>query len=806
MKTTGITLAICLLLSTIGVMAQSPREKISLDAGWRFHLGHATNPQLDFNYASARLFAKTAENYGTCIVPEFNDTTWQQIDLPHDWLMALPFDAKGVMSQGYKPVGSRYPENSIGWYRKSFSIDESRIKQRRAILTFDGVFRNCEVWVNNFYMGRQFSGYNGFSFDITDVLRPGKTNVVTVRVDVTHTEGWFYEGAGIYRHVWLTLHDNLHFQSGQTFVYSNLNEDFSAATIHVENTVENYQEKPETCQLVSYITDNKGKRVTDVQKRNLDLPADGLGKEKVTFHLSSPSLWDVEDPHLYKAVSEIRVNNQLIDRIETRFGIRSIVIDPQHGLTLNGRAIKIKGVCCHQDHAGVGVAMPDYLHYYRVGLLKEMGANALRMSHNPPAPELLDVCDSLGMLVMDETRLLNSGSEYLKQFETLVIRDRNHPSIFMWNIGNEEEVYQAKKEGENIARTFIRALRKLDPTRPCTYSANLGAVTEGINRVIPVRGFNYNLTGLDGYHQARPEQPVVGTEVGSTVTTRGVYETDTVQCYVTDFDENYPPWASTAEQWWQMSSTRPWFMGGFVWTGFDYRGEPTPYQWPNIGSHFGIMDLCGFPKNIYYYYQSWWTDKDVLHIAPHWNWAGKEGQPVKVWVNTNAKEVELFLNGKSLGKKIMPVNGHLNWDVIYKPGKLHAVAYKNGRKLETTVITTGAPHSIVLQTDKKTVKADGKDAVIINVSVIDSKGNSVPDANAKIDFELEGDARIIGLGNGDPSSHEPDMGMQHPSRHLFNGKCQLIIRSGNTGGTLKVTAKSISLNASTTTINQLKNE
>lgn len=805
MKTHRIIIIVYLLFFIVKVMAQNPREKICLDTGWKFHLGHATDSQHDFNYGNARLFAKTAENYGTCIVPEYDDTDWEQIDLPHDWLMSLPFDTQGVMSQGYKPVGSRYPENSIGWYRKTFSVTEDAIKGRRALLTFDGVFRDCEVWVNNFYMGRQFSGYNSFSFDITDVLRPEASNVIVVRVNATHTEGWFYEGAGIYRHVWLTLNDNLHFQSNKTFVYSELNQDFSIATVHVENVIENHQESFTPCQLLSYIIDQKGKKVTDSQTSTFDLLADETKQKSLVFRLSSPLLWDVDNPHLYKVISEIWVNNRLRDRIETRFGIRNIEINKDKGLILNGRNIKIKGVCCHQDHAGLGVALPDYLHYYRIGLLKEMGANALRSSHNPPTPELLDACDSLGMLVLNETRLLNSGAEYLKQFEALVIRDRNHPSVFMWNIGNEEEVYQAKKEGENIARSFIRKLKKLDPTRICTYGSNSGAIIEGVNAVIPVRGFNYNLSSLDEYHNLQPNQPIMGTEVGSTVTTRGIYTKDTIQCYLTDFDENYPPWASTAEQWWTLASERPWFMGGFVWTGFDYRGEPTPYHWPNIGSHFGIMDACGFPKNIYYYYQSWWTDKDVLHIAPHWNWPGKEGKKIKVWINSNAQEVELYLNGKSLGRKNMPINGHLTWDIIYKPGQLKAVAYKAGRQFQTTVETTGTAQTILMKTDKKCMYANGKDAVVVNVSLIDQKGLSIPDANQTIDFELEGDAKIIGSGNGDPSCHERDISKRRTSRSLFNGKCQLIIRSGYQEGTFRLTAKSPSLESSTIIINQLKN-
>jgi beta-galactosidase len=337
---------------------------------------------------------------------------------------------------------------------------------------------------------------------------------------------------------------------------------------------------------------------------------------------------------------------------------------------------------------------------------------------------------------------------------------------------------QESATGKRIAQNQVLKQEELDPSRTCTYAANIGNVFRGVNEVIPVRGFNYNLYGLDAYRKEHPLQPIIGTEVASTVSTRGIYEKDTVNAYVPDYDSVYPFWASTAEQWWRIAADRTWFMGGFAWTGFDYRGEPTPFRWPDINSHFGIMDMCGFPKTVYYYYQSWWTDEDVLHIAPHWNWKGREGRPIPVWVNTNADNVELFLNGKSLGKKDMPRNGHLEWIVNYAPGKLEAIAYKRGKKLMATVETTDQPYQLVIRSTRATILADGRDATVLNISVVDRKGLEVPDAADLIHFSVSGNARIIGVGNGDPSSHEPD---QYPAggwqRHLFNGKCQVILRS-----------------------------
>lgn len=801
-----ILLLLFLLVTNIGFGQHSSRERINFDDDWKFHKGHATDRKKDFNYGISRLFAKMAENQGLCIHPDFNDKDWSQINLPHDWVVELPFvniDNDDLKAHGYKPVGGLFPENSIGWYRKTFDLDAKSDTARQIVITFDGIFRDSEVWINGFYLGRHSSGYTGVSYNITDFVRYDKSNTIVVRVDATQVEGWFYEGAGIYRHVWLNVFDNLHFTQNGVFIHSELSDDLKNATVNIETEIENNKEYPVGAAVRTIILNQKGKEIAQTNSENLPLLVDGRKQLVSSVKVLNPDLWGLENPHLYKAISTISVGNKIIDKVETKFGIRKITIDKDKGLFLNGKSIKVQGVCCHQDHAGVGVALPDYLQYYRIGLLKEMGVNAYRASHNPPTPELLQACDSLGMLFLDETRGLNSSAEYIKQWENLILRDRNHPSLFMWSIGNEETTFQSSVESKRIATTMLRRLKQLDPTRLATYGANTGNITIGVNEVIPIRGFNYNLHGIDDYRKSRPDQPILGSEVGSTVTTRGVYKKDTVNCYLTDFDENFPSWASTAEKWWTMTMERDWFMGGFVWTGFDYRGEPTPFQWPNINSHFGIMDMCGFPKNIYYYYQSWWTDKDVLHIAPHWNWKGKEGEKIKVWVNSNAQSVELFLNGKSLGKKIMPRNGHLNWDVAYKPGRLKAVAFKNGRRFERIIETTGAATELILTPTKQSMIANGKDVTVINITAKDSKGREIPDINQMVHFSVSGDAKIIGVGNGDPSSHEPDKCFASEfSRSLFNGKCQLILQSGKSESEITVKATSKGLKDGMTVIEQ----
>ncbi|HNN69720.1 MAG TPA: glycosyl hydrolase 53 family protein, partial [Ferruginibacter sp.] len=413
---------------------------------------------------------------------------------------------------------------------------------------------------------------------------------------------------------------------------------------------------------------------------------------------------------------------------------------------------------------------------------------------NPPTKELLDACDSLGMLVMDENRLLNSSAQYMHDFEWLIKRDRSRASVFLWSIGNEEGWVHNNGTGKLIALSLLAKQKELDPTRTSTYAADNGKQFPGINEVIPVRSFNYRHLAVEEYHKQHPNQPLMGTEMGSTVTTRGQFVRDSIIGYLPDQDISFPWWASTAEAWWKLAGPNDYWLGGFVWTGLDYRGEPTPFTWPNINSHFGIMDMCGFPKNIYYYYQSWWTDKDVLHISPHWNWPGKQGQPIDVWVNSNADNVELFLNGKSLGKKDMPRNGHLQWNVNYEPGALEAIAYKKGRKLSTKVETTGKPFEVVVSPYKTTMLADGKDATVINISVIDREGREVPDANFPIRFSVQGDAKIIGVGNGDPSSHERDSYNDTVAqRRLFNGKCQVIVQAGTGVSMIHFEAKADSL-------------
>ncbi len=755
------------------------RQRINFDADWKFHLGNAARPDSDFNYKVANIFSKTGKAENTAIDPKFKDNEWRSVQLPHDWAVELPFQNThndDIISHGYKPIGALFPQNSIGWYRKHFTVAAADSGQR-VVIQFDGIFRDSKIWINGIYLGTNESGYLGVSYDITDYLIYGKDNVVVVRADATQSEGWFYEGAGIYRHVWLHTHNNVHIVNDGIFAHTLVKG--GSASVNIETTINNKGLTPATCSVFAFIKTRDGLIIGKTPELTVALRVNQTETIKQSVTVTGARLWSIEDPYLYKIVPVIKQDNQIIDSKTVRVGIRSIVIDAAKGVLLNGKSVKIKGVNCHPDHAGVGTALPDYLQYYRIHALKEMGANAYRTSHYAPTPELLDACDSLGMLVLDENRLLNSGPAYLDQFERLLKRDRSRASVFLWSIGNEEGYIQTNSIGKRIAQTLLAKQKELDPTRTSTYAADMGNVFTGVNEVIPVRGFNYRQFAVEAYHNDHPTQPVMGTEMGSTVTTRGIYVKDTINAYVPDQDITAPWWASKAEEWWPLAATNTWMLGGFIWTGFDYRGEPTPYEWPNINSHFGMMDVCGFPKNIYYYYQSWWSDKDVLHISPHWNWKGKEGNPVDVWVNSNANDVELFLNGKSLGKKAMPANKHLQWSVPYQPGILEAVGFKNNQKITTKVETTDESYKLIITPAITTLHANGQDATVMNISVVDKKGREVPDADNLIQFSLTGNSKIIGVGNGNPSSHEADKCAEGSwQRRLFNGKCQLIFQSG----------------------------
>jgi beta-galactosidase len=781
--------------------SDSPRERLLVDRNWKFHFGHASDPTKDFEFGSNEAFAKDGEIFPEVAEQKYDDSQWTAVNLPHDWIVDLPFvNDRHLRGHGYKPVGRRYPETSIGWYRRSFDLLASDVN-RRISLEFDGVFRDAIVVLNGHLLGRNLSGYAPFSYDVSDVANFGGPNVLVVRADATEYEGWFYEGAGIYRHVWLVKTSPLHVPQWGTVVRSELSADNGAATsalLTIATDVANHSDAAVTYRVVSDIRDRSGRTIATA--RSALAHTNGWSQSTITqtVKVPRPDLWSVEAPHLHTLLTTIVDDRgRVVDSYETTFGIRSMHFDVDNGFSLNGVRVALKGTCNHQDHAGIGSALPDAVQNFRIAKLKEMGSNAYRTSHNPPTPALLDACDRLGMLVLDETRMFSSQPEGLSQLERMIRRDRNHPSVFAWSVSNEEWDSQGTTVGTRVAHTMRLLARSLDPSRPVTAAVD-SSYGKGVMLSLDVQGINYMRESIDVLHRKMPKLPLFESETASAFATRGIYAKDPVHGYVSAYDVNKPGYGATAEEWWKYTVARRWLAGGFVWTGFDYRGEPSPYDWPCISSHFGIMDTCGFPKDTFYYYQAWWGANPVLHLFPHWNWTGSEGKEIDVWAHSNLDRVELFVNGASVGAQPVPAQGHVSWKVRYAPGTIEARGYRNG-ELVTSVKreTTGPATRVILHTDREWISADGEDVVMVDAQVVDDRNRTVDDADAEISFVVTGGGTIIGVGNGDPSSHEPDRATR---RKLFSGRCVAIVQATLSAGAIHIDASSQGLAGATAMI------
>jgi beta-galactosidase len=771
------------------------RERLLLDFGWRFHFGNADDPAKDFEFGSGRTgnFQKTG-NFLPAGAIAFDDGDWRKVDLPHDWAVELPFkNDPALMNKGFYPLGRTYPETSVGWYRRVFELPATDTNKRITI-EFDGSYRETMVVFNGFYVGRHSGGYDPFSFDVTDFANPGGRNVLLVRVDATQSDGWFYEGAGIYRHVWLVKTQPVHVKKWGTFVKADVRS--GSTNLSIRTDVENHATGAQNARVVSTVLDPSGKPVAKSASGIMSVPEKGEQTYEQTITVNSPLLWSLEERNLYKLVTEVRSGGKIVDRYETPFGIRTAVFDPEKGFFLNGKPVKWKGTCNHQDHAGLGAALPDAVQFYRIRKLQEMGCNSLRTSHNPPTPELLDACDQLGMMVFDETRMMSSNPEGLAQFADLVRRDRNHPSVLMWSMGNEEG--QANTEKGVLILTAMKAVAtEHDGSRPVSI-APTGAIGTGGLVECDVMGYNYMDPGAEEYHKAHPDKPVIGTETVSAVGTRGIYITDPTKGYVGSYDPYTTTGRASAEGWWSFCNSRPWLAGGFVWTGFDYRGEPSPNGWPNISSQYGIIDMCGFPKDSFFYYQSWWTPDPVLHLFPHWNWPGMEGKEIAVWVYSNLDKVELLVNGQSLGTKDVKKDSHVAWTVKYAPGVIEARGFKGDKQVMATKReTTGSPAKLVMHSDRREVSADGEDVAMFAVAVHDAQGRVVPVTDNEVIFRVTGDGKLIGVGNGDPTDQAPDKGS---SRKAFCGLCMAIVQATKSAGKISVEATSPGLTAANVTI------
>ena len=778
--------------------AQNVRETIRLDDGWKFAFGNAADPKKDFGcgteYFNYLTKANSIHNEGP-YVANFNDSTWQEVKVPHDWVTILPYADVASHSHGYKTVGYKYPETSVGWYRKTINIPACDLGKHIA-LQFDGIFRNARVWFNGFYMGTEPSGYATQVYDVTEYVNYGGDNLICVRADATLEEGWFYEGAGIYRDAWLMKSAAVGVAPFGTFVYADLKQPYDKVTIYVETEVNNHSLTTQQCEVSHRLLDADGREVAKSESSTIMLRAkQTLNSQPLTLNLNTPHLWSPADPYLYKVETTVKVDGRVTDVYETTTGIRDIEFDADRGFLLNGQPLKLKGVNMHQDHAGVGAAIPDALQAWRIKQLKKMGCNAYRASHNPMTPALLDICDREGILVIDENRLTGINEEHLRLLERMIKRDRNHPSVILWSNGNEEWGMENTIQGTRIAAAMREYTHLLDPTRHSTI-ANAGGreMVKGLDVV----GFNYIVQNdVDNQKKNNPTWKIVGTEETTGCGTRGWYFKDEkypgrMVSLNRTMEQNYE---NIIERGWKFYDERPWAAGLFYWTGFDYRGEPNPLSYPAHDSEFGILDYCGFPKDEAYYLKSWWTDEPVLHIFPHWNLQGHEGEEVEVWAYSNCDEVELTVNGKKLGRQPMPRNGHLKWKAVYQPGRVEATGYKNGKRILTkTIETTKAAAKVVLKADRHQIAADGQDMAIVNIELHDQKGRFVPNACPVLTFCLEGDANIIGCGNGDPSY----LGSDHPDKQpchtfsipAFNGRAQVLIQSGKLPSTvtLKCTA------------------
>lgn len=753
--------------------------------------------------------------------PGYNDRSWRTLNLPHDWSIEGEFSEKhpGTPNQAALPTGT-------AWYRKTFTLP-AKAQHKNVFIEFDGIYRNSEVWINGHYVGKRPNGYISFGYNITSYCIPGATQqVIAVKVDNSpQPSSRWYTGSGIYRNVRLVLTNKIFIDQWGTFI-TTPKVSAKAATIQIQSVVNNSTGKTGQGILYTDIYDASGKWVAKAKPVPANAGNWPAGKTTTNYSvtIANPALWSIETPYLYKAVTRVVVNGRVADEYVTSLGIRYFDFDVQKGFSLNGKPTKIAGVCMHHDLGALGAAVHVRAMERQLQILKEMGCNAIRTAHNPPAPEFLDLCDKMGFIVMDEAfdmwRKKKNKFDYNIDFEQWhkqdledqVKRDRNHPSIFIWSIGNEIRE-QFDSTGIAITRELVHIVKQLDTTRPVIAALTETDTTKNFiyqANALDLLGMNYNQQIYPEILKRYPGKKFVATETMSALASRGHYDmpSDSIRFWplkgqkfvekgnpdytVSAYDHVAAYWGSTHEQTWKIIKQYDFLSGLFVWSGFDFLGEPVPYPWPARSSYYGIIDLAGFPKDVYYMYQSEWTNKTVLHIFPHWNWSSvKDGsKEVDVWAYyNNADEVELFLNNRSLGvRKKQPLDMHVQWRVKYEPGALKAVSRKNGKIITTkTINTAGEPNRLELVTDRKILHANGKDLSFITVRILDKNGNLVPDAENKITVEIAGEGVLAGMDNGYPASLESFKAASHKA---YNGLCLAIVRSKPKAGPIRVTIHS----------------
>jgi len=804
-----------LTMYSLSIAGKEIRDVRNFNQNWKFTLADSTL------IASAK---------------SYNDVSWRTLNLPHDWSIESDFgkDFPATAGGGALPGG-------LGWYRKTFTVDKTNA-DKRVYIDFDGVYRNSEVWINGTSVGKRPNGYISFRYDLTPYIRFGENNVIAVKVDNSkQPNSRWYSGSGIFRNVWLTILNPVHVDLWGTYVTTPIvNTD--SARVDIQTTIKNDEKKIRTVRVEQMLYDAQGVLVGHTDG-SFYVNAGTSHQYVQQISVKKPELWNIENPYLYKLVTRTHSLFRLTDEYVTMVGIRSFTFDVKKGFILNGKHVKINGVCNHHDLGALGAAVNTRAIERQLQILKEMGCNGIRCSHNPPAPELLDLCDKMGFIVMDEAfdmwQKKKVTFDYSLDFDTwherdltdLVLRDRNHPSVFIWSIGNEvgEQWGEAKIDDTDLQKANIQLnnrkvaesedtrlgklgkyalltkhladiTKSVDPTRPVSAACNGTGDNNPLfqSGALDLIGFNYNETKYAGITSRFPTKPFFSSESVSALQTRGFYlmPSDSMNIWpeswdkpffnplqkCSAYDNSHAPWGSTHEATWKEVKKYDHVAGQFIWTGFDYLGEPTPYWWPSRSSYFGIIDLAGFPKDVYYMYQSEWTTKDVLYIFPHWNW--KAGQTIDIWAYyNNADEVELYLNGQSLGKRSKTGEDlHVMWRVKYEPGTLKAVSRKNGKEvLAKEIKTAGEPVSIRLKVDRPVIAADGKDLSYVTVELLDKDGNASPLANQLVKFTVEGEGAIVGTDNGDQNDH---VSLKKPERHLFYGKCLAIVQTNGKAGNI----------------------
>jgi beta-galactosidase len=801
-----------------GSEAVTQRVRESFDFGWKFRKGDSSGAE----------------------APEFSDADWRTLDLPHDWSIEGGFDANAPSSYcgAYLPAG-------IGWYRKQFRVPDS-YKDKKLTIEFDGIYQLSEVWINGYYLGKRPYGYVPFFYDLTPHVKFGSANVIAVKVDNSHqTNCRWYSGSGIYRHTWLLSTNKIHIAHWGTFV-SSPQITKETATLHVSTRVSNESGNAASCTLVTTVIDRDGNSIQSTETTEDIAP----GKE-IEFlqqiKVPSPRLWSVANPYMYKVHSKLQAQGRVVDEYDTPCGIREAVFDADRGFLLNGERVKLNGACLHHDGGAVGAAVPERIWERRLETLKEMGCNAIRTSHNPYAAEFLDLCDTMGFLVMneafDEWKVPkgqigpNGYAEYFDEWyerdvQNFVRRDRNHPCVVLWSAGNEIGD-QGSPQGPETLRKLLQVFRAEDPTRSVTAGCDhihsepaSEAATPEFLALLDVVGYNYADRWRDRREKyysidrhAFPQRRFVGTESEAMGGVRGEYpDLFSAKDPSPEFFQFLRGRNIDVEQLWKFVSTYDYVAGDFMWTGIDYLGES---RWPMKGSSSGVIDTCGFKKDGFYFYQSQWIQKPVLHLFPHWNWKGREGQVVPVTCFTNCDTVELSLNGRSLGvkgyefprigmegrwgnlpqrAKVLRTTAdlHLSWDVLYETGSLKAVGKKDGKIVATAeVLTTGQPAAISLSSDRDSITTDRRDVTHLTIRILDDQGRPLPDADNEITFQIEGEGLLVATDNGDPTSHED---YNSNSRKAFNGMCLAIVKSNGKAGVIQVTAVSPALQTARVTI------